>query len=107
MAVARRLLLLLLSCVIVGMVQAAPETAQNTGMKMKNIDQVLHEQRDRIMAVPGVVGTGIGLCGDHPCIKVYTSKPASTFAEKLPGHLDGYAIEIEMTGPIRALPDGQ
>ena len=74
-------------------------------MTTKNIEQVLGEQRDRIMAVPGVVGTGIGLCGDRPCIKVYASESAPTLAEKLPDSIDGYAINIEMTGPIRALPE--
>lgn len=74
-------------------------------MNMKDIEQVFREQRERIMAVPGVVGTGIGRCGDHPCIKVYSSEPASTMAAKLPGSVDGYAIDIEVTGPIRALPE--
>lgn len=98
---------LLLLCAIAGMARAAPETARNADQNMKSIDQVFQEQRDRIMAFPGVVGTGIGLCGDRPCIKVYTSQPASALAGKLPGFLDGYVIEIEMTGPIRALPGGQ
>lgn len=87
------------------MAQTVPETTQDTGMTTKNIEQVLGEQRDRIMAVPGVVGTGIGLCGDRPCIKVYASESAPTLAEKLPDSIDGYAINIEMTGPIRALPE--
>lgn len=105
MALARRLPLLLPLCVTACMAQAVTETTQDAGMTTKSIELVLHEQRDRIMAVPGVVGTGIGLCGGRPCIKVYASEPASTLAGKLPDHLDGYAIDIEITGPIRTLPD--
>lgn len=102
----RRLLLLTLSFWAAAcLAQTAPETAQDAGMTTKDIEQVFREQRDRIMAVPGVVGTGIGLCGERPCIKVYASEPASALAEKLPDHLDGYAIDIEMTGPIRALSE--
>jgi hypothetical protein len=105
MALANLLPLLLPLCVTACMAQTVTETTQDASMTTKNIEQVLHEQRDRIMAVPGVIGTGIGLCGDRPCIKVYSSESASTLAKKLPYHLDGYAIDIEMTGPIRALPD--
>ena len=105
MALSRLLPLLLPLCVTACMAQTVTKTTQDAGMTTKNIEQVLREQRDWIMAVPGVVCTGIGLCGDHPCIKVYTSEPASTLAGKLPGQLDGYAINIEMTVPIRALPD--
>jgi hypothetical protein len=102
----RRLLPLILPfCVTACMAQTVPNTTQDACMKTKDIEQVLREQRERIMAVPGVVGTGIGLCGDRPCIKVYANEPASTLAAKLPGSVDGYAIDIEVTGPIRALPE--
>jgi len=74
-------------------------------MTTKDIEQVFREQRDRIMTVPGVVGTGIGLCGDCPCIKVYASEPTSTQSAKLPNSIDGYTIDIEVTGPIHALPE--
>lgn len=108
MALARILPPLLLLYAIAGMAQAASETARNAGKNMKkSIDQVFQEQRGRIMGISGVVGTGIGLCGERPCIKVYTSQPASALAGKLPGSIDGYVIEIEMTGPIQALPGGQ
>lgn len=105
MALAKLLPLLLPLCVTVGMAQTVTEPAQDTDMTTRSIEQVLRDQRDRIMSVHGVVGTGIGLCGERPCIKVYTSEPASALAEKLPGNIDGYTIDIEMTGPIRALPE--
>jgi hypothetical protein len=97
--------LILPFCVTACLAQTVPNAPQDAGMKTKDIEQVLREQREWIMAVPGVVGAGIGLCGDRPCIKVYSSEPASALAPKLPRSVDGYAVDIEVTGPIRALPE--
>ena len=83
-------------------IQAAPNTPQDAAMS-KGIEQVFREQHDRIMAVPGVTGMGISLCGSRPCIKTYTDNPASSLAPEIPEIVDGYVIEIEFTGPIRSL----
>ena len=37
----------------------------------KSIEQVLQEHTDSLMALPGVVGTALGLCADEPCIRVF------------------------------------
>lgn len=90
-----------------GVAACATQTATNTPQDAdmaKDIEQVFREQHDRIMSAPGVVGTGIGLCGTHPCIKVYTNSPTTNLAPYLPEIIEGYAIEIEFTGPIRAQP---
>ncbi len=96
----------LLPCLLFGVMacatQATPNTPQDAAMP-KGIEQVFREQHDRIMAVPGVVGMGIGLCGTRPCIKVYTDNPATSLAPDIPEIVDGYVIEIEFTGPIRSL----
>jgi hypothetical protein len=68
------------------------------------IEAVLREQTDRLMAVPGVVGTTLGLWGGKPCIKVYVDANASEVAPKIPGTLGGYPVRVEKTGEIRARP---
>ncbi len=59
------------------------------------------------MSIPGVVGTAQGLCDGQPCIKVLVIKKTSEIEEKIPETLDGYPVEIESTGEIKALPKNQ
>ncbi len=43
-------------------------------MATKGIEEVLEENRKAIMSIPGVVGTGQGLCEGKPCIRVFVIK---------------------------------
>jgi hypothetical protein len=67
----------------------------------RTIEQVQEACTDEWMTIPGVEGTGIGLCGGKPCIKVYASKPAEDLQEKIPKTVDGYSITVEETGAFR------
>lgn len=69
-------------------------------MGARTIDEVLAVHRDSLMAVPGVVGTAIGLCDSERCIKVLVSDSASA-ARRIPTRLDGYRVVVEVTGTIR------
>ena len=71
----------------------------------KLIEAVLREQTERLLAMPGVVGTALGLCGGTPCIKVYVEAGASEAAREIPATLEGYPVQVERTGEIRALPE--
>ena len=42
-------------------------------MHPKTIEQVKQEHTEAWMAIPGVVGTGIGQCKDEPCILILTA----------------------------------
>lgn len=53
--------------------------------------------------VPGVVGTGIGLCDSDPCIVVYVSERTPEVGRAIPAEVEGHRVRIEETGPIRAL----
>jgi hypothetical protein len=75
-------------------------------MSSRPIEAVLKEYTDSLMALPGVVGTAQGLCTDDiPCIKVYVSEWSEELKEKLPRKLEGYLVDVEVTGNIKALPD--
>lgn len=76
-------------------------------MAARAIDEVLKEHTKAIMSLPGVVGTGQGLCEGKPCIKVFVIKKTSELDQIIPHTLDGYQVVVEETGEIRALPRNQ
>jgi len=75
-------------------------------MTQRSIETVLKEHTDSLMTLPGVVGTAQGLCSDDvPCIKVYISEWSEELKERLPKKLEGYLIDVEITGNIKPLPN--
>ena len=73
-------------------------------MAEKPIEQVLKEHTGQLMALPGVVGTAQGLCGNSPCIKIYVAELTDELKKTIPSRLEGYEVDIEETGEFRALP---
>lgn len=73
-------------------------------MSAKTIEVVLKEHTNKLMAMPGVVGTAQGLCDDKPCIKVFVIEMTPELEQKIPKNLEGYPVDIEVTGEFRALP---
>ena len=76
-------------------------------MAAETIREVLKKRTAELMAVPGVVGTGQGLCEGKPCIKVFVIEKTPDLKERIPQTLDGYPVAIEATGQIKALPQTQ
>jgi len=70
------------------------------------IDQVLEAHTPGLMELPGVVGTGQGLCDGEPCITVMLVARTSELDQKIPSRLEGYPVKIQVTGEIRARDDG-
>ena len=64
----------------------------------KSIDQVLAAHSDSLMALPGVVGTAIGLYEGERCIKVLVSDSRQ---RSIPARLEGYRVVVEVTGTVR------
>jgi hypothetical protein len=67
----------------------------------RSIDEVLAAHTDSLMALPGVVGTAIGLCEGERCIKVLLSDSTPATRSRIPARLDGYRVVAEVTGPIK------
>src|SRR3989441_7423681 len=67
----------------------------------KTIEAVLAAHTDSLMALPGVVGTAIGTCDGAPCIRVFIADASAPGRRRIPAQLDGYAVKVEVTGPIR------
>ena len=73
----------------------------------KTLVQVLEENRSAIMAMPNVIGVGIGKCGAELCIKVMVSRPSDELEEQLGTLLEGYPYSIEVTEPLQTLPSAR
>src|SRR5437870_11915035 len=67
----------------------------------KTIEAVLAAHTDSLMALPGVVGTAIGLCDGAPCIRVFLADSGAAARRRIPEELEGYPGKVEVTGPIR------
>jgi hypothetical protein len=80
------------------------EDAADEGlMAGTTIEEVLKQNADRLMSIPGVVGTAISQCGGKPCIRVLVVKKTADVTNKIPSVLEGYPVVVEETGPIRPL----
>ncbi|HWR83344.1 MAG TPA: trypsin-like peptidase domain-containing protein [Candidatus Deferrimicrobium sp.] len=63
---------------------------------------VQNRHTDALMRIPGVVGTGTSLdAAGNPVIKVFAAGPIT--AGQVAARLDGVPVEIEQTGPFKAL----
>ncbi len=72
-------------------------------MTKKPIEQVLKEHTESLMALPGVVGTGQGLCSGEPCIRVFVVEATEELLKQIPEEIEGYTVDVEETGVIRPL----
>ncbi len=96
-------LLLLLAGVMACGEQSADDTQEERTMQEKTIETVLKEHTGSLMSLPGVVGTAQGECAGKPCIKVFVVKKTADLLKQIPAAIEGYAVEVQETGEIRAL----
>ena len=73
----------------------------NTAVAGRSIDAVLAAYTDSLMALPGVVGTAVALCGGEQCIKVLLDDASEEAKARIPTRLEGYRVVTEMSGTIR------
>ena len=66
----------------------------------RSINDVLAAHSDSLMALPGVVGTAIGLCDGERCIKVLLADSSPDTKKRIPARLEGYRVLAEVTGTI-------
>jgi hypothetical protein len=69
----------------------------------RTIQEVKEACEKQLMAMPGVMGVGIGLTKDRRerCIKVYVGRDASAQAAQIPKEIEGYPVEVEIRGTFR------
>jgi hypothetical protein len=66
------------------------------------VAQVLERHSERLMSVPGVVGTAEGECAGKPCILVLVERMTPALRQAIPAELEGIPVEIQETGRIEA-----
>jgi hypothetical protein len=81
------------------------DRGEGTQVPKKTIEEVLKEHTNKLMSLPGVVGTGQGLCNGQPCIKVFVSRKTGKLEQRIPKNLDGYPVVIQETGKFKSLGD--
>ncbi len=71
---------------------------------LRDINDVMRDHTERIMAVPGVVGLYIGQREDSTmCIKVMVLEESEELTTKIPKELEGHPVVIDVTGEIKPL----
>jgi hypothetical protein len=63
---------------------------------------VLEEHAPALMALPGVVGVGVGEREGAPCLRVFVARRTPEIATAIPAELGGYPVEVEETGEFHA-----
>ena len=72
-------------------------------MADKTIEAVLMEHTERLMSLPGVVGTALGECSGQPCIRVFVAQRTPGLLKQIPSAIEGYEVTVQETGEISAL----
>jgi hypothetical protein len=74
-------------------------------MPKRDINLVLRDHDQELMAIPGVVGVYVGLLDDSrtSCLKVMVVKKTPEIERKIPKSLEGYTVVIDETGVIHPM----
>lgn len=67
-----------------------------------NADVILDANRDRLMAVPGVTGVGIGSKDGRPAIVILVKQLTTEVRKSLPQSLEGCPVVVEQSGDVTA-----
>lgn len=81
--------------------RSEPQTPASQ-MSLPGVRDALEERSPRLLALPGVIGAGLGECQGRACIKVLVQKTTPELAESVGSILGEYPFELEETGELRA-----
>jgi len=72
----------------------------------RDINAVLADHDDRLLAISGVAGIYVGLLDDErtPCLRVMLARDTPELRAAIPKIIEGYPVTSEVTGEIRPLP---
>ncbi len=74
------------------------------GVPVLDINEVMKNHTQELMAIEGVVGVAIGELEDHtPCILVMIVKETDEIKAKIPNMLDGHPVSLLVSGEIRPM----
>lgn len=75
------------------------------GSEMPSITDVLKRHTDSLMAIPDVVGVGQGEKNGAPTIYIMVKRMTDGLRRALPDSIEGYAVDVHVTGEIKAQPE--
>ncbi|MDA2924085.1 hypothetical protein MYX65_05410 [Acidobacteria bacterium AH-259-L09] len=81
-----------------------PVEQEETARMGLSIEAAQEKLTDRVMSLPGVVGTAIGECEGEPCIKVLVARTTEELVREIPSTFEGLPVVIQETGEIHARP---
>jgi hypothetical protein len=83
------------------------QTGQQESMTRRDINAVLKDHEEELLAISGVVGVYVGLLPDEktPCLKVMVVKETEDLKRRIPKSIEGYPVLIEESGVIHPLED--
>ena len=75
----------------------------------RDINAVLSDHDQELLAFPGVVGVYVGLLKDDktPCLKVMLARKDRELERSLPRMIEGYCVVAEVTGEIKPMDPGR
>jgi hypothetical protein len=77
-------------------------------MPDKDIMAVVDEHAPRLIQIEGVSGVAVGrLPRGRPCVRIYVVELTDELRAQLPDELEGYPVDIEVSGEFRPLEDGE
>ena len=105
MAVLLRRCLVIFSLILVAGCHLSSQSAMKSDPSVRDINAVLRDHDDELLAIPGVVGVYVGLLtdGKTSCLKVMVDRKTSELKRRVPKTLEGHAVVVEETGIIRPL----
>ena len=64
---------------------------------------VIAKNATHLMGIPGVVGVYEGQTNGKPVLRVMVLSRADSTLRQIPKTLEGYAVEIEVSGPVKPM----
>ena len=82
-----------------------PMAPTDSSTPRRDINAVLADHDDRLLAMTGVVGVCVSLLNDQktPCLKVMLARKDRRLEASIPRTLEGYPVITEVTGEIRPM----
>jgi hypothetical protein len=77
----------------------------NSPSPKRDINAVLRDHDQELLAIPGVVGVYVAVLedGKTPCLKVMLARKTPASERDVPKLIEGYPVVAEVTGEIRPL----
>lgn len=100
---------LLVTLAVAIFITMSPEAIAQEGRPAprRDINAVLADNDDRLLAINGVAGVYVGVLddGQTPCLRVMLVRDTPELRKALPASIENYPVVLEVTGEIRPLRD--